>query len=76
MTNDDITTGPGFVARSRKAFVAAIGALAASLAPAIVLVGADGKVDFAAEVVPVVVVAVTLGLGAFFAVWATPNAKN
>jgi hypothetical protein len=72
---DDITTGPGFVARARKAFVAGVGAVAASLGPAIVLAGADGVIDFRGEIVPLGIVGLTLGLGAFLAVYATPNAE-
>jgi hypothetical protein len=73
--SEDITTGPGFVAKARKAFVAGVGAVAASLGPAIVVAGADGVIDFQGEVVPLGVVSLTLGLGAFLAVYATPNAK-
>lgn len=73
---DDITTGPGFVARARKAVVGFVGAFAASIGPAIVLVTADGKVDFGTEVVPVVLVALGLGLAAGIAVYATPNAPS
>lgn len=72
---DDITTGPGFVARARKAFVAGVGAVAASLGPAIVVAGADGVIDFQGEIVPLGIVGLTLGLGAFLAVYATPNAE-
>lgn len=73
--SDDITTGPGFVARARKAFVAGVGAVAASIGPAIVVAGADGRIDFAGEIVPLGIVGLTLGLGAFLAVYATPNAE-
>lgn len=72
---DDITTGPGFVARARKAFVAGVGAVAASLGPAIVVAGADGVIDFQGEIVPLGIVGLTLGMGAFLAVYATPNAE-
>jgi hypothetical protein len=75
MSNEDITTGAGFVARARKAFVAGIGAVAASIGPAIVVAGADGVIDFRAEIVPLAVVGLTLGVGAFLAVYATPNAE-
>ncbi|MEV8134284.1 hypothetical protein [Microbacterium aurantiacum] len=75
MSTEDITTGPGFVAKARKAFVAGVGAVAASIGPAIVVAGADGVIDFASEVVPLSVVGLTLGLGAFLAVYATPNAQ-
>lgn len=75
MSLDDITTGPGFVARTRKAFVAAVGAVAASFGPALVVAGADGVIDFAGEILPIGVVALTLGAGAFLAVYATPNAE-
>lgn len=73
--SDDITTGPGFVAKARKAFVAGIGAIAASVGPALVVAGADGAIDFAGEIVPLGIVGLTLGLGAFLAVYATPNAE-
>lgn len=75
MTTDDFTTGPGFVAKARKAFVAAVGALAASFGPALVIAGADGAINFAGEIVPIGVVSLTLAAGAFLAVWATPNAE-
>lgn len=73
--SEDITTGPGFVARARKAFVAGVGAIAASIGPAIAVAGADGKLDFQGEIVPLAVVGLTLGAAAFAAVYATPNAK-
>ncbi len=73
--SEDITTGPGFIARARKALVAGVGAVAASIGPAIVVAGADGQIDFTTEIVPLSIVALTLGLGAFAAVYATPNAK-
>ncbi len=73
--SDDITTGPGFVAKARKAFVAGIGAIAASVGPALVVAGADGAIDFAGEIVPLGIVGLTLGVGAFLAVYATPNAE-
>ncbi len=73
--SDDITTGPGFVAKARKAFVAGIGAFAASIGPAIVLVTADGVVDPVGELLPVAVVAAGLGAAAGLAVYATPNAE-
>jgi hypothetical protein len=75
MSTEDITTGPGFVARARKAFVAGVTAVAASIGPAIVVAGADGVIDFSGEIVPLGVVGLTLGLGAFLAVYGTPNAE-
>lgn len=74
-TNDDITTRPGFIAKARKALVALVGATAASLGPAIVIAGADGVIDPAGEVLPLSIIAITLGLGAALAVYATPNAQ-
>lgn len=75
MSTEDITTGPGFVAKARKAFVAGLGATAASIGPAIAVAGADGIIDFAGEIVPLGVVGLTLGAAAFLAVYATPNAE-
>ena len=74
--SDDITTKPGFVARSRKAVVAFVGATAASIGPAVAVAGADGKLDWAGEVLPLSVVGLTLGFAAAAAVWATPNAAS
>ncbi|MEW1705943.1 hypothetical protein AB0230_01770 [Microbacterium sp. NPDC089190] len=73
--NDDFTTGPGFVARARKALVAGVGAAAASFGPALAIAGADGVISFAGEIVPIGVVALTLGAAAALAVYATPNAR-
>lgn len=75
MTDDDITTKPGFIKRSRKAIVAFVTGTAGSIGPAIAVVTADGVVNFAAEVVPVLVVGLGIGLTAGFAVWATSNAS-
>ncbi|WP_144834123.1 hypothetical protein [Microbacterium sp. BH-3-3-3] len=74
-TNEDITTRPGFIAKARKALVALVGATAASLGPAIVIAGADGAIEPAGEILPICIIAITLGLGAALAVYATPNAK-
>jgi len=71
---EDFTTGAGFLARSRKAVVAAVGAIAASATPAILAITGDGIVT-AAEVVPAAIITAGFGLAAFVAVWNVPNAQ-
>lgn len=70
---DDITTKAGFIARSRKAFAAGFIAFAGAAGPATVAITADGQVSLQ-EGLLVGVVALGIGLGAFWGVWATPNA--
>lgn len=74
--SDDITTKPGFIARSRKAIVAAVAAFATSAGPVVVLITGDGHVDFTGEVLPALIIATGLALGAGIGVWAVPNAQN
>lgn len=71
--SDDFTTKAGFFRTARKAVVGFVSAFVASFGPAIVLVTADGKVDWVAEVLPVTVVALGLAFAAGFAVWRFPN---
>ncbi|URM86430.1 hypothetical protein SEA_GSHELBY23_35 [Microbacterium phage Gshelby23] len=71
---DELTTGPGFVKRSRKAFVAGALAAAGSFGPAFAIATADGVIGFTAEVVPIAVVSLGIGVAAFFGTYQTPNA--
>ena len=73
ITEYDSFTGPGFVARSRKAFVAGTVALSGALALAIPTAFGDGVVSVG-ELVPIGVAALGVGLVAFFGTWGTPNA--
>lgn len=68
-------TQPGFIARSRKAFVAGLSALAGSLGLSIGPATSDGDFNWSTEGVPIVTIAVGIGVAVFFATWSVPNEK-
>ena len=57
-----------------KAFVAGALAAAGSFGPAFAIATADGVIGFTAEVVPIAVVSLGIGVAAFFGTYQTPNA--
>lgn len=69
---DDPTTKAGLIARTRKASVAGSIAFAGALGPAIIVATASGHVN-GAGFAAIIVTAAGLGVGTWFATWATPN---
>ena len=71
--DEELETGPGFVKRSRKAIVAGGLAAVGAFGPAFALATSDGTIT-GGEVLPIVIVSLGIGVAAFAATWATPNA--
>ena len=71
---DDLTTRAGFIKRSRKALVAGVLALVGSFGPAFGVAAADGVLG-GGEILTLSIVALGIGVAAFSATWATPNAE-
>jgi hypothetical protein len=65
----------GFVAQARKAFVAGAVAVLGAFGPAFAVATSDGSITVE-EVIPLAVVALGLGVAAFAATWAVPNANT
>lgn len=65
---------PGYLARTRKATMSAAVAFSGALASAAIAVTQDGVVT-TTEVVTSLTIAIGVGLAAWFATWAVPNAK-
>lgn len=71
----DFTTRAGFIARSRKAFIGAVGAFASAFGPALIIAGADGAISWG-EVLPSLIIGATLAGGTFIVTWRVPNAEG
>lgn len=65
---------PGIIARTRKAWLAGLAALASSAGPLIIATTEDGTVS-GGDLLAILVTSVGLGVGTFLLTWAVPNAK-